>query len=161
MSTELVPTTPAVVFNPSTGEIIDLNSEDQTLVQFLDDLAQFEKELDSTRRTVNRELVARLDRSAKWTRHVGPYTLSAASPSPTEDWDGAALHEALAPFVDRGELSVEALDAAVETVVSYKPKKAGINALRKLGGDVKTTVDGLKREKEKGDRRVRIERPLR
>jgi hypothetical protein len=156
-STELVPS----VVHPTTGEIIALDSSDRMLVAYLDDVAAYERQLEEWRRIVNRELIARLDRSAKWTRQVGPYKLTAPSPNPGLDWDGAELREALLPFVDRGELSIEALDAAVEMLVTYRPKKAGINALVKLGGDITATVMELANPKPKGDRRVRIERPLR
>lgn len=147
-----------LIVHPGTGEVITLDAPDETLANVLDALTDYEFQLAEVRSTIGREMVYRMDRAAKWTLHAGPYKLTSSSPSPTEDWDGAALHSALSVLVDDGKLSIEALDAAVETVISYKPRKAGINALRKLGGEVRIAVDALKRETPKGERRVRVER---
>lgn len=155
MSTELEPT--AQVLSPKTGEVLSPDSPPATLGQFLADVREHESEVKEAKRTVTRWLVAHMDKSASWTIRTDGLKLSAPSPKPTEQFDGAALHEALSALVDEGLLTVEAVDAAVETVVSYEPRKRGINALRALGGRVAEVVDAHATTVEK-DRYVSVSR---
>ena len=147
MSTEVAPVPEFA--NPITGEVLTLASPNADLGRYLADLREFEGRVREYKRAVTDELLARMDRSASWTVHAEGVKLSGASPQPSEEWDGPALREALLDLVDEGVLSIEAVDAAVETVVSYKPRKAGINALRKLGGRAAELVAEHRREVEK------------
>lgn len=141
--------------NPTTGEVLSLNSPDGELGRYLADLRDLEGQIREHKRLVTRELLSRMDRQACWTVYEAGVKLSGASPAPSEEWDGAELYNALCEFVDAGQLSQTAVNAAVEVVVSYKPRKAGITALRKLGGEIAATVDRLAREVEK-ERRVTV-----
>lgn len=144
--------------NPVTGEVLHLGSPDVDLGRYLADLREFESVLREHKKMVQRELLSRMDRRAEWTAHLeGGLKLTGQSPKLQEDWDGAALKSALMSLVDEGVLAVEAVDAAVETEISFKVKKAGINRLRKLGGRVAETIDSLCMQHEP-DRRVSVSR---
>ena len=138
MSTEVGQ--PITVVSPRTGEVLNLDAPTEDLGGYLADVRETESMLREAKRLVTCELVSRFDQAAKWTVHAGGLKLSAPSPAPTEEFDAPALRDALLELVDQGLLSVEAVDAAVETVVSYKARKGGINALRKLGGKVAETT---------------------
>jgi hypothetical protein len=140
--TDLVPTTSIQLVNPSTGELVELDGPTETLAHFLADMREHESLCKEAKALVNREMLNRLDRQAKWTLYVGDLKLSSPSKEQeeVEEFDGPALHEALYALVDEGLITVEAADAAVETVTSYVPKKAGIKQLRKLGGRVAEVV---------------------
>ena len=154
MTTEL--DRPVTVVNPRTGEALTLDAPDTDLGRYLIDIREFESILREHKRLVNRELLSRLDHARKWTRTLPGMKLTAPSSRPPEEWDGAELRERLLEFVDRGELSVEAVDAAVEVVVSHKVKKVGINALRAGGGAVAAAVDALASTPEQFDRYVSV-----
>lgn len=155
MSIEIVQ--PFTLVNPATGEQFDLDAPTETLGQFLVDVREFELLVREHKKVVQRELLARMDRQAKWTEHVAGLKLVGSSPAPSDEWDGAELRTTLLELVDAGVLSIEAVDAAVETRVTYHPKKGGVNALRKLGGQVAQVVDQLARPVEK-ERHVRVSR---
>lgn len=154
-STDL--TRPIEVMNPTTGEVLTLAAPTDDLGGFLADVREFKELLRESERVVSQELLFRMDKGAAWTLHGRGLKISGDSPAPVEAWDGAELRTALLELVDDGVLAVEAVDAAVETVVTYKPRKAGINALRKLGGRVGEVVDGLAVKAEK-TRSVRVTR---
>lgn len=146
------------IVEPATAEIIDIETaDDERLGEFLERLDQDLERLRDLRTIVDRELVARMDRAASWTRHAGPYKLTAPSPRPSEEWSGQELRVALSTF-SFDQLDPAALDAAVEVVTDYKVKKAGVNALRALGGEIAATVERLRRERPKGHRPVKLER---
>jgi hypothetical protein len=143
--------------NPATGEPLSLDSPSPELGRYLADLREFESVLREFKRLVSRELLSRMDREASWTLRADELKIVGQSPAPSEEWDGAELRQALLEHVDAGRLSVEAVDAAVETIISYKTRKAGITALRKLGGPIAETVNGLARTAER-ERRVTVSR---
>lgn len=147
MSTQVAPV--ANFANPVTGEVLTLDSPDVDLGRYLSDLREFESVLREHKSMVNRELLARLDKRRSWTSHLPGMKLSAPSPKPDESWDGAELHARLLEFVDRDELDIEAVNAAVAIVTRYEPRKAGINALRKGGGPVADVVNELCVESER------------
>lgn len=155
--TDLVPTRSIQLVNPSTGELVELDGPTEALAEFLADMREHESLCREAKKLVTREVVSRMDRQAAWTIRAAGLKLSAASPQPTEEFDGPELKEALHALVEEGVISIEAVDAAVETVVTYKPRKAGIVALRKLGGRVAEVVDAHSREVEK-ERYVSVSR---
>jgi hypothetical protein len=141
----------------ATGTVIDLDADSRALAFYLLDIRELQSELREATKAISREILNRQDRMASWTMRLDGVKVTGQSPQPSEEWDGAELHEALMALVDRDLLSVEAVDAAVETVVTYKPRKAGITALRRLGGEVAATVNRLCRSEEK-ERRVSVSR---
>jgi hypothetical protein len=124
---------------PVTGECIDLAGPDQDLAGALDRIRQLETELRSVKRAVSDELLARMDQAASWTIHAGDLTLTGQSPDRTE-YDGARLAQTVDTLVAGGHITSEAAHAAVESEVTWKVKKAGVNKLLKLGGVVAESV---------------------
>lgn len=149
---------PITVVNPVTGEVLGLDRPNEDLVQLLADVREYEAMLREVKRIVQRELLVRLDRDGKWTLHLeNGLKVSAPSPEPTEEFDELALRAALLELADEGVLTVEAVDRAIEPVVTYKAHKNGLNALRKLGGRVKAVIDAHASEVVK-DRRITVGR---
>lgn len=146
-----------MVPDPITGEALTNTSPTEDLARFLTSVREQKSMMNEAQNLVQREIVRRMDFHRKWTLHTSAGKLTAPSPKPSEEWDAAELRERLLEFVDRGDISIEALDAAVETVVDYKIHKAGIEALRKGGGDVADAINALARAVEK-DRRVSVGR---
>lgn len=139
MSTDLATTT---VVHPFTGETLQLErAETNDLGWFLNEMREYEMRLKEAKRAVTDEALRRLDHQAKWTFRTPDFTLKAPSPAPSEQFDELALRSDLWELVDQGVITEEAAGAAVETVVTYKTRIAGINALRKLGGQVAEVID--------------------
>jgi len=144
-------------FNPLTGEALTLASDTADLARLVDDLRELKRVHDEHIKIVSREIVSRMDRAASWTYQAQGVKVTAPSPVPVEEFDGAALREALLDLADRDALTYVAVDAAVQAVVSYKPIKKGINALRKLGGEVGEVVNAHMRTVER-ERRITVTR---
>lgn len=155
MSTDLeqVPT----FVSPTTGEVVSLAAPTDQLGHLLADIRDAETALRDAKREINQELFARWDKLASYTHRFDGLEMSGPSPKPAEAFDGPSLHTALMLLVTEGVLAVEAVDAAVETVVTYEPRKKGINALRALGGRVQAVVDAHASETYK-ERYVRVVR---
>lgn len=151
MSTEIEPTLGFV--NPLTGELVPIKAPDEILALFLHDIKVHQSQLRELVKIVQHELLDRQDFRAKWTTHVPGFEIKGDRQKEDEAWDGAELREALLKFVDQGVLSIEAVDGAVETVVSFKVKKAGLNSLRALGGEIAEKIEALRYSAPK-DRRV-------
>lgn len=129
------------VVSPTTGEVLSPDSPTEDLGAVLADLRELEGRLREGKDAVQSELLARFDRAASWTHRVPGYKLTAPSPAPKEEFDALPLRSELLALVDAGVLSIEAVDAAIETTVTYKARARGISALRKLGGQVESTID--------------------
>lgn len=139
MSTDLIRTP---ITHPLTGQVLDLdNASNEDLGSMLAEIDEQKLLLQELRNLIGGEVLSRQDRQGQWTTRAGDYKLTGASAQPVEEFDGMELRNALLGLADAGVISQEAVDRAVETVVTYKPRKAGINALRKLGGQVKATID--------------------
>lgn len=152
MSTDLIP-------HPRTGEALDLTADTETLAAWIDELREYESRSKEIRERIGAELVRRMDQSAKWTIHANGFKVTAPSPAPKVQWDAEALRPVLLELVFEGLISEEASDAALEVVLSYKAKPAGLNALLKLGGPVaerlsecRSEVEPVRRVSVKSDR---------
>lgn len=132
----------AMLVHPLTSEVVDLiNAPDRELAAFLKGLRDDTSNMNNAKRIVTQEILRRMDGDAAWTRHAGPYKLVSSSPEPVEEFDAASLRGALLELVDEKELTIEAVDRAIEQVITYKAHKSGIKALRKLGGRAKEIID--------------------
>jgi len=128
--------------HPLTGEAVELASAStDDLAVLLDSVKDYESRLREVKSLVSREVLRRQDRDTSWTTRAGGYVLKGSSPAPAEEFDALALRSELLGLVDEGALTIEAVDAAVETIITYKARKAGVNALRKLGGVIAQVVD--------------------
>lgn len=126
--------------NPATGEVIDLaGASDGQLAESLASVRDYESRLRTFKSEVSDELTRRLDKLCKWTLEVDGFKVVGQSPNRT-DYDVEQLGHALSGLMASGVISEEAAKAAVEAEVKLKVKKAGINALLKLGGEVAEAV---------------------
>lgn len=142
MSTDVKPV--AQFANPISGEVLTLDSPDEDLSRYLNDLREYKSVISEHKRMVDRELIRRMDKRAKYTFHFpGGLKISAPSPKPEESWDGAELRAALMEFVDRDVLSIETVTDAVEQSIEYTVKKRGVNSLRALGGEIGELIEAL------------------
>jgi hypothetical protein len=146
-----------VVPHPVTGEALSLDAPTADLARALDELKELESRIDEVRAVIGEEVIRRLDSKARWTAHEGGFKLTAPSPAPKAEWDGPALALALVELRGLDLIDYEAAEAALETVVSYKPKAAGLNRLLKLGGEVAERV-GACRVMVEPVRRVSVKR---
>lgn len=146
--------------NLVTGVAIDVaDASTEDLGRFLDESRDFKRRMQEQENIATREVLRRQDREAKWTTPAGSYVLKGSSPAAAhvEEFDELALRTDLLDLVDAGELSIEAVDAAVEIVITYRARKAGINALRRLGGEVAAIVNRHATHSEK-NRYIKVER---
>lgn len=137
------------IVNPATGEVLNLDAPTTDLARYLADMRDIEARWRDIKSVVTGELLRRMDATASWTLHLDGLTVKGASPQPVEEYDAAALRDALLELVDDGTLDIAAVDRALALVVSVKPHAAGIKALRKLGGKVAETVDAHARTVER------------
>lgn len=122
------------IVHPLTGQVLDLDkASPQDLAEMLVEADEYKSMLQELRNYIGSEVQRRMDAGAKWTLHAGDYKLTSSSPAPVEEFDGHDLYLALEELVQQGVITQDALERAVEIKVEYKPRKAGINALRKLG----------------------------
>ncbi len=145
------------VLDRSTGEVVDLAATGtDTLAAFLTNTRELEAELRQAKALVAREVHRRMDAEAKWTARVGGYELRGESPDRT-DYDTEGLDKALRRLVRRELITREAAKSALERVVTLKPRKQGIKALAKLGGEVEAAVVECERPVDR-ERRVSVSR---
>jgi len=146
----------SVVVHPLTGELVSLDSPNPDLAAWLDGVRDLESRFREAKRQVHDELLARMDGAASWTIDTGDYKLVGESPALTE-YDGDRLRHVLEQLVADGSIGEEAAKAALETVVTYKPRVRGIRALEKLGGVVREAIAACSRPVER-PRRVSVRR---
>ncbi len=162
-STQIAPVPGGQVLDRSSGELIDLReASTDRLARFLDEAAELVSLVGEARAQAEREVLRRMDEEATWTARVGDFELRAPSPEAGMTyWDEEALEEVLDDLVERGLVSEQAAAAAleVETTVERKPKRGGIGALLRLGGEVAEAVAACERRREEPPRRsVRVRR---
>lgn len=121
--------TPAVV-HPITGEVLDLDSPTDILAAALSRAKEQGAGLQAFTRAIKDELLHRMDYEHCYTVHAIGVGKVAGDGKRPPDHDGTRLLAALLPLVP-DVLSMRAVEAAVERVTTYKPRKAGINALLK------------------------------
>jgi len=131
------------VVHPATGAQLLLSAPDEQLVAWLHETRDVESKMRELKGLITREVYARLDSRAKWSATWGGYKVKGESPEPTTEYDGQELAKTLRRLVRRKLIDAEAAAAACEKVTTWKPKKNGINALLKLGGEVKEAIDAI------------------
>lgn len=146
------------LFDPATGEELDLPTvtTDQ-LAEMRAYIRDLEEDLRLAKQALDAEVIDRMDKAAHWTWNGKGYRLSAPSPAPVTKYDAPELYERLSVLAAKGVISWEALGEAVARVWDYKPRVAGINRLRKLGGEVAEAIDACATEVDR-PRRVTLGR---
>ncbi len=123
----------ALIVDPRTGEAFPLqHATTETIARWLTEVRETEQALRDAKRIVTDEVTARMDTAASWTLPAGPYKLKSQSPTPEVQYDAQALRNDLEELAAQGVITQDAVDAAVQIVVTFNPRAAGINALRKL-----------------------------
>lgn len=145
------------VVDTATGALVDLEAAtDVVLVRALDAIVEHQRETTAWRRLVEGEVLRRMDYAAHWTIRAGGLELTKQG-GPVVEYDAAALRTELETLVEAGRFGMDALEAAVAIVLTYKPKAAGLKALAKLGPDVADVIARNSRTVEK-PRSVRVAR---
>lgn len=143
-----------LIVHPLTGEALELRAPTTDLAAAIDQAKEMEGALREYKRAIADEILRRMDHEGTWTARLGPYKVTGDGPrQPT--YDGERLRSALERLVQVGRISERAMEKAVELVTDYKVKKAGINALLKLGPDVAAAVRGAEEQNLK-PRGVRV-----
>lgn len=141
--TDLVPLDPAsVVVHPLTGELVDIaNAPDDELAQFLEGIDEAKARVQDAKSVVSQEVMRRMDRMNVRNMRAGVYGVTVnRPPEAATGYDGAGLLDDLLRLVDEDVLAIEAVNAAVQTEVSYKVDRHAVNRLKKLGGVVAEAV---------------------
>ncbi len=146
------------VANPLTGAAVELADGTDALADMHDQLKEARSIIDEARNLLGDELVARMDRRGKWSLTHDGLTVSAPSPKPPIEYDGQALLCELSDLAEQGAIDTDAADDAVEMEYTYKVKRRGVDALRKLGGAVAEAIDRCQVEAEAKPRRVSVKR---
>lgn len=145
-----------IVVHPSTGEVLDLGAPTEQLARWLVEARELDEAMRSEKRRVVAELLSRMDREARYTLRIGDLELKGDGPEPPTEYDAQELREALTEFVDGDVISQEALDRAVEPVVTFKPRANGLKALLRQGGELAETINRHARPRDNYDRRVGV-----
>jgi hypothetical protein len=151
--TELATTPPQTALaipNIATGEVVSLQeaSTDQ-IAEAVWAMREQETQFRNWKKLAGEELLRRMDANASWTMHEGQYDIKGDSPAPTREADVEPLMTELKQLVWDELVSADAIHKAVETVVTHKVKWGALDALRKLGGEVKERIDKHIREVDK------------
>lgn len=160
LGSELVPAAEAaVVANPMTGEALELSASEEDLAAAFDAAKEMESRLKEYRGQISSELLRRMDAEATWTLRAGSYKMEGESPD-RFDYDAEKLLPELTALVKAGKITPGAAHDALERPKApLKAKKRGINALLKLGGEVKEAIERCKVPVEKSRSvSVKIER---
>jgi hypothetical protein len=151
----------ALIVHPATGEALSIPDEPTDRLGLeLDGVKDLESRLREYKREIWREVLRRMDHEGLWSVKAGDLKLTGASPGQV-DYDARRLAQALHPFVKHELISQAAYDAAVESEVTWKAKKRGINALLKLGGVVAEAVKDCEVPIDPESRRVSVSRVVR
>lgn len=125
------------------GEIVTMQeASDEALGRWFSAYKQAQDLLRVAKRELDAELVRRADYNA--TAHLdirGIGRVTVTGPKDEEVWDVEKLRETLRTLVADGNISDSAAYSALERVVTWKPKVAGLNALRKLGGEIEARIE--------------------
>jgi hypothetical protein len=147
-----------VLLNPQTGELLELlKAGDGQLGDYLDAVRDWEAMARVAKGVVSAELHRRMDAGAKWTLSAGDFEIVGQSPDRVE-YDVGELRAVLRELLEKELISRDAALAAVKREVVFSVSKRGVNALRKIGGEVAKAIDAIGHEPATA-RRITIKRP--
>jgi hypothetical protein len=122
------------ILDPRNGEVVKVSeASDEWLAGFLGWVKALERQARDAKAIIRDEVIARMDRNARWTLPTPAGKLTAPSPT-VVDYDPATLRANLQELVAQGTISAEAAAQAVDyDQPKLKVSKAGVNALKRLG----------------------------
>lgn len=141
--TDLVPyqRPAAPLVHPASGELLDLNGATDYLAERLLEIRDLEAQLRHLKEALTSEVLHRMDGAATWTVEAGRYKVRGRSPDPEIVYDGEALWNGLHSIARDFGLDEQAIRNAITEERVFKVSKRGVNALRKLGGEVARIID--------------------
>ncbi len=145
------------VLVPHTGEVLSLDSPPEELAALLAEVKDVESRLRELKGEVSAEFHRRFDRARKWSVDAGDYKVAGQSDQPITEYDPDLLAVVLTQLVDEGAITPDAMDDALESITTWKIRKAGINALRK-SPKFAELIDACGTEKQPEGRRVTVRR---
>jgi hypothetical protein len=144
VATSLIPA-PGHLLDPQTGELIELaEAEDDRVAEILARLKDLEAQLKQASEEVKGEVIRRMDKAARWTLEAGEWRLKSSSPG-VVDYDQKLLKAELNGLVSKGVIDSTAVGRAFTTRMTESVSKSGVNALLKLGGEVKDAIERCQR----------------
>ena len=145
------------VLVPFTGEVVSLDAPPEELAALLAEVKDVESRLRELKGEVSAEFHRRFDRQRKWSCDAGDYKVSGKSDAVEVVYDPDLLAVVLTQLVDEGAITPDAMDEALESITTWKIRKAGINALRK-SPKFAELIDATGTEREPEGRRVTVRR---
>lgn len=142
---------------PYSGEVVSLSADTDVLAALSDEIKDVESRLRELKAAISTEVHERMDKQRKWTMAAGPFKLTGKSDAPEVEYDPDRLAAVLTQLVDEGEITRDAMDEAIEPLVGWKVKRAGINALRK-SPRFAPLIDSCGEEKPPENRRLSVKR---
>jgi polyhydroxyalkanoate synthesis regulator phasin len=117
------------LFDPATGEEVDLESASlDTLAELRDLIREHEENQRLAKQQLDAEIHERLDRENTLTARVGEWLITGKAAETTE-WNTEALATILEELVDDGKLSEDAAKRALEPVLTLKPRPGELKKL--------------------------------
>lgn len=142
---------------PYSGEVVPLSADTEQLAALVDEVRDVESRLKELKSAISAEVHQRMDKDRRWTLVAGEWKVTGKSDSPEVVYDVDRLAAVLTQLVDEGVISAAAMDGALEQVIDWKVKKAGINALRK-NAELRELIDACGEEKPPDARYISVKR---
>ena len=150
--------------DPVTGEVVDVIASTPTdrLADVRDLLVAHKSEVDAACRTIDAEIVRRLDhdgrRSGEVKGEFGVFKVTAAAPVKIE-WDGRGAYLALRRLVREGILSLDRANECVTRTTTYSHAHGALSHLLKHADPrVRDAIAACRSEKRVEGRRVSVTR---
>lgn len=132
------------LIDPSTGEALDLaTATTGQLAAYRDHVRDWETVARQAKKLTDGELLRRMDARNEHTMYEGGYKITAPASEEKTEYDSARLRELLLGLAADPEVNLdpEAVEDAVQTVVTYKARKAKVEGLRKRGGMIADVIE--------------------
>jgi hypothetical protein len=150
---------PRSALHPVTGEVLDLeHAQPAELAAFRDALSDLKRLIDSTLVDVDAELARHLDPANARSSRFGDWTVEIDAPLETV-WDAAELGLVLEALVQADRITRKAAEAALEPVVTHKPRYRELKKLLEhADAEVRAAVELCRSTNPRRRRRVTVRR---
>ncbi len=145
------------VLDPLTGELVNLITADlDDLAGWLDHVREYKRMCDQALNVVQERMYREIDPGGQWTVIRPNWKITGTSPAPTVKYDGERVYKAARKLVKDGLLTKDAAGKAVERVVSFKARVAGIQALSKISPVIAAAFEECSTEEPKLSRGLNV-----
>lgn len=146
---------PDGIHDPLTGAVVSPEAETAELLRLREEgLRAMEEACKEARRAVDLELLARMDRGARWTLREGEFEATGTSPAVVE-YDTDRLRAEINGLVRSGVIDKDARAAALKPTVGIKVDKRGVQAIAKTSDQAAAAIAQAEKE---ATRRVTVKR---